>query len=264
MKKVSAYDTIGTKYNAYRNADTRITAALKDLLGLQKGSSIVDVGAGTGNYTNALASLGYKMKAVEPSPVMREQSIPHPHVEWVTGSAESIPLADGSVDGLVSTLAIHHFPDIDAASLEMWRVCGNGPMVLFTIDPRRGASFWFKDYFPGIYNRIFDVFPPVEELISIFTGDHGATASIHDFPLPFDLADLNMHAGWNKPEIYFDPEVRRGMSGFAVSDESEIKEGLNLLKRELENGDWEKHNGHLRKKSCYDLGFVFVKLQTGI
>jgi ubiquinone/menaquinone biosynthesis C-methylase UbiE len=255
------YDAIGVKYNTYRNADIRIVTILKELLGLPDGSTVVDVGAGTGNYTNALASMGYKLKAVEPSAVMREQVIPHPNVEWLAGSAESITLSDASVNGLISTLAVHHFPDLYTAAAEMWRVCGSGPMVLFTIDPRRGKPFWFRDYFPGIYKQLFDAFVPVKELISVFTEKHDAITSIRSFPLPRDYSDLNMHAGWNKPEIYLDPAVRRGMSGFAMSDHSAIQDGLKLLRHDIKTGEWDKRNGQLRAKQSYDFGFIFVKMQ---
>ena len=255
------YDAIGVKYNTYRNADIRIITILKELLGLPDGSIIVDVGAGTGNYTNALASMGYKLKAIEPSAVMCEQTIPHPNVEWFAGSAESIPLPDDSVDGLISTLAVHHFHDLSTAAVEMWRVCGNSPMVLFTIDPRRGRPFWFREYFSGIYKRLYDAFVPVEKLISFFTEKHDAIASIHNFPLPCNLSDLNMHAGWNKPEIYLDPAVRIGMSGFAMSDQSEVQDGLELLHRDLITGKWEKRNGRFRTKGSYDFGFIFVNIK---
>jgi ubiquinone/menaquinone biosynthesis C-methylase UbiE len=255
------YDTIGLKYNTYRNADIRIVTILKELLGLPDGSTIVDIGAGTGNYTNALASMGYKLKAIEPSAVMREQIIPHPNVEWFAGSAESIPLPDASVNGLISTLAVHHFPDLYNAAAEMWRVCGSGPMVLFTIDPRRGEPFWFREYFSGIYERFFDAFIPVEKLISVFTEKYDTIASIHNFPLPHDLSDLNMHAGWNKPEIYLDPAIRRGMSGFAMSGHSEVQDGLKLLRRDLKTGEWVKRNGRFKTKNSCDLGFIFVKIQ---
>jgi ubiquinone/menaquinone biosynthesis C-methylase UbiE len=167
---------------------------------------------------------------------MRQQVIPNPNVEWLAGSAQSIPLPDASVDGLISTLAVHHFPDLAAAAVEMRRVCGSGPMVLFTIDPRMGEPFWFRDYFPAIYNRLFESFVPLEELISIFTGNHSAIATVRDFPLPCDLSDLNMHTGWNRPEIYFDPAIRRGMSGFAMADQDEVQNGLGLLSRDLETG----------------------------
>jgi len=138
---LTRYDTIGTNYNSYRNADARIISVLKELLGLPGGSVVVDVGAGTGNYSNSLAVLGYKVKAVEPSEVMRKQAVPSLNVEWLAGSAEIIPLPDASAAGVISTLAVHHFPDIRAAAAEMRRVCNNGPIILFTIDPRRGEPF---------------------------------------------------------------------------------------------------------------------------
>jgi ubiquinone/menaquinone biosynthesis C-methylase UbiE len=255
------YDTIGREYNSYRNADIRIVTLLKGLLGLPEGSTILDIGAGTGNYSNALATMGYKIKAVEPSKVMRLQFSPHPDVEWFEGSAESIPLPDESVDGLISTLAVHHFTDLSTAAAEMWRVCGNSPMVLFTIDPRRSEPFWFREYFPVIYKRLFDTFIPVEELISVFTEKYYAIASIHNFPLPYNLSDLNMHSGWNKPEIYLDPEIRKGMSGFAMAAQAEVKDGLRMLRRDLRTGEWEKCNGRLRTKESCDFGFIFVKIK---
>lgn len=249
------------KYNSYRDADARIVSILKEMLGLPEGATIVDVGAGTGNYSNALAALGYRLKAIEPSSTMREQAMMSVGVEWMAGCAESIPLPDGSVDGLISTLAVHHFSNLPAAAAEMWRVCGNGPQVLFTIDPRRGEPFWFREYFPTIYARLFDSFVPIEELISVFTRGRDAVATVRRFPLPHDLSDLNMHAGWNRPEVYFDYAVRRGMSGFAMSDCSEIQAGLDLLSLDLKSGEWDKRNGHLRAKDSYDLGFVFVKIR---
>ena len=262
MIALTRYDDIGIQYNSHRNADARIVSVLKDLLGLPAGAVIVDVGAGTGNYSNALAAAGYLLKAVEPSEVMHGQSMPNLNIEWLTGSAESLPLPDSSADGLISTLAVHHFSDIQTAAMEMWRVC-KGPLVLFTIDPRKGEPFWFKEYFPGIYARLFDAFIPLEELISIFTSHRDAIATVRGFPLPHDLMDLNMHAGWNRPEIYLQPAIRRGMSGFALADPVEVQNGIKMLKRDLETDDWDIRYGHLRNKDDYDLGFAFVKLQPG-
>jgi hypothetical protein len=46
---------------------------------------------------------------------------------------------------------------------------------------------------------IVDAFVPAEELLSAFTRTRDATATVRGFPLPHDLSDLNMHAGWNRP-----------------------------------------------------------------
>jgi len=68
------YESIGEGYSRHRPADSRIVRELARLLELPKGSEIVDVGAGTVNYAFALARLGYRVVAVEPSATMRRQA----------------------------------------------------------------------------------------------------------------------------------------------------------------------------------------------
>ena len=99
MVNTKTYNTIGKNYIVNRTADHRIIKNILELLNLPLGSLIADIGAGTGNYANALADLGYKVKAVEPSEEMQRQGIPNDQVEWHSGTAELIPLFDNSVDG---------------------------------------------------------------------------------------------------------------------------------------------------------------------
>src|SRR6266436_6678041 len=73
----SRYDEIGRGYTSTRAADARIVLRLIDLLGLSAGVTICDVGAGSGNYANALADRGYRILAVEPSATMARQARPH-------------------------------------------------------------------------------------------------------------------------------------------------------------------------------------------
>jgi ubiquinone/menaquinone biosynthesis C-methylase UbiE len=259
---VVSYDEIGRGYNFYRKADVRVLKMLIELLGLPVGSVVADIGAGTGNYTNGLAEYGYKMNAIEPSGEMRNQALFSENVEYIAGSAESIPLADNSVDGVVSTLAIHHFPSMIDATREMKRICANGPIVLFTNDPRQGEEFWFQDYFPEIYQWLFKAYSPVEELADLVANVGKWSKSVHRFPLPHDFSDFNMRSGWNRPELYLDPDVRRCMSGFALASNSEVDEGVERLHRDLESGRWDEKYGDLRKRDSYDLGFVFLKFNT--
>jgi ubiquinone/menaquinone biosynthesis C-methylase UbiE len=259
---MARYDEIGKGYNAYRKADHRVLKMLIELLGLPVGSVVADIGAGTGNYTSGLAEYGYRMKAVEPSEEMSNQAIFSENVEHIAGSAESIPLADNSVDGVVSTLASHHFFSMIDAAGEMKRICPNGPVVLFTNDPRQGETFWFSNYFPEIYQWLFSVYSPVEELADLVATIGGWSISVHRFPLPHDLSDFNMRSGWNRPELYLDPSVRRCMSGFALASESEVESGVERLGNDLESGRWDEKYGALRKRDSYDLGFVFLKFET--
>lgn len=77
MMNIPIYNSIGSHYNSNRSADSSVTPIIKELLGLTEGSIVADIGAGTGNYSNALADLGYRIKAVEPSEEMRKQAKPN-------------------------------------------------------------------------------------------------------------------------------------------------------------------------------------------
>jgi ubiquinone/menaquinone biosynthesis C-methylase UbiE len=52
---MTLYDSIGKNYNSTRQSDKRIVNKLISLLNLPIGSTIADIGAGTGNYSNAIA-----------------------------------------------------------------------------------------------------------------------------------------------------------------------------------------------------------------
>jgi ubiquinone/menaquinone biosynthesis C-methylase UbiE len=128
MKPV-LYDKIGKNYSFQRRGDYRIADCLIDYLNIPKNSIIADIGAGSGNYSNALADRGFLVKAIEPSDIMKNQSIKKDKVEWISGVAENIPLPDASVDAVVSILANHHFRSLPKSLTEMNRICPGGPIV---------------------------------------------------------------------------------------------------------------------------------------
>lgn len=95
-------------------------------LGLGSDSTIVDLGAGTGKLTRALLAAGGRVIAVEPGDAMRaELERALPHVEALRGAAESIPLADESVDCVAVGQAFHWFRH-DEALPELHRVLRPG------------------------------------------------------------------------------------------------------------------------------------------
>jgi ubiquinone/menaquinone biosynthesis C-methylase UbiE len=253
------YNKIGKGYTVHRTADPRIVANLLELLSLPEGAILADIGAGTGNYAYALGDLGYIIFAVEPSQEMRSQATPHRNVEWFPGKAEAIPLADHSVDGVLIILAVHHFSSLEKAAREIRRICPNGPIVIFTFDPRQGEEPWFKHYFPEIYRKDFISFPPLEEVSNWLIEGSGWEKQIHPFPLPHDLSDKVMYAGWNKPEIYLDPQFRENVSGLALAPETIVQKGVEALRIDLESGKWDKENGYLRRQESFDAGFRFLR-----
>jgi ubiquinone/menaquinone biosynthesis C-methylase UbiE len=101
-------------------------AWVADRLGLRPGRTVLDLGAGTGKLTRALLETGARVIAVEPGDAMRaELERAAPGAEALRGSAEEIPLPDGSVDATAIGQAFHWFRH-DVALPELHRVLRPG------------------------------------------------------------------------------------------------------------------------------------------
>jgi ubiquinone/menaquinone biosynthesis C-methylase UbiE len=262
MKPV--YDEIGIHYSKYRKADYRIVEKITGLLNLPEKSIVAEVGAGTGNYSYAIAEKGYYIKAVEPSDVMIKQRKTHPSIEWIKGQAEDIPLGNKSVDAVIGILSVHHFSNLKKSLEEMSRISSKGPILFFTYDPRQIDRWWLADYFPFLWDDSFKFFLPIDELaekIHTVTNRH---MSIHTFELPHDLTDYFAAAGWRRPEIYLDPIVRSCISSFATVDRSIVEKGVNILRADLNSGEWDRKYGRLKTLNRLDLGYRFVLAKSGL
>ena len=95
---------------------------------------VVDLGAGTGKGTRAIARLGHEVVAVEPSDGMREAltaslgSLPKVvagRISILAGGAEAIPVETRSVDAVTAFQSWHWF-DAEAAAAECARVLRPG------------------------------------------------------------------------------------------------------------------------------------------
>ena len=254
------YDTIGKSYSKTRAADPRITKRLVDLLQLPTGARLLDIGAGTGNYSCALAAGGYQVTALEPSRIMRDQGKKHSRLFWIAGEAESLPFESGSFDGIVMTLCIHHFSDWRKAFEEARRVSRDGPIVVFTFDPDFESGFWLFDYFPDFVKNDREWLPKIGEMRDYFSDRLGRSMSVHRFALPSDTVDHFAAAGWAKPELYLNETFRSGISSFARLDEKRVESGLAQLSEDLDSGAWDRKFGYLRNCENLDVGYIFLEI----
>jgi ubiquinone/menaquinone biosynthesis C-methylase UbiE len=95
------------------------------------GTTLVDIGAGTGQFAAAFSDwFGVSILAVEPSAAMRERIARTPTIQALEGDATALPLPDGSADGAWLSLVIHHIQDLPAAAREIRRVLRPGAPVL--------------------------------------------------------------------------------------------------------------------------------------
>jgi SAM-dependent methyltransferase len=118
-----SFDSVADEYEQTRPT---YPPALLDALPLDADAAVLDLGAGTGKLTRVLAERYRDVTAVEPLANMRamlERVVPG--VTALPGSAERIPLDDGSVDGVFAAQAFHWF-DKPVALPEIARVLRRG------------------------------------------------------------------------------------------------------------------------------------------
>ncbi len=98
------YQVAATSYERSRPGYApEAVAMLVEALRITPGTRVVDVGAGTGKLTRQLLGTGARIVTVEPVAAMREQfRAVLPDVDVLQGSAEALPLPDGSVDVAVA------------------------------------------------------------------------------------------------------------------------------------------------------------------
>jgi SAM-dependent methyltransferase len=103
---------------------------------------VLDVGAGTGALTAVLAGAGWDVTALEPDPGMRHQlGAALPTVSLLAGSAESLPLADRSMDAVLAAQAWHWF-DPARAVPELERVLVPGGVLGLLWNVRDDSVPW--------------------------------------------------------------------------------------------------------------------------
>ena len=116
---------------------------------------VVDLGAGTGKLTRSLVALGHRVTAVEPLEEMLEQlRRAVPGATAVSGSAEAIPLPDGSSDVVTCAQAFHWF-DQAVALPEIARVLRRGGRIALVWNTRDHSQDWVAELADTVIGRGF-------------------------------------------------------------------------------------------------------------
>jgi len=139
------------------------------LLDPAHGQRILDVGAGKGVVANRVMMVsGAELYAIDPD-AKRIALVGQRYHEIKTrvAAAESIPFSDEFFDRVYTTMAVHHFADVETALRESERVLRNGGLlVIIDIDPRRarGRILQFMEKVMRHHTRFRDLREILEEL----------------------------------------------------------------------------------------------------
>ena len=138
-------NSFGAVADVYERGRPSYPAEAIDWLVPARARRVADVGAGTGKLTRQLRERGLDVIAVEPSAGMRKQlHTAVPGAPVLAGTAEQIPLADGTVD-LVIVAQAWHWVDPERAVPEVARVLAPGGRLGLMWNRRVENQAWVAD-----------------------------------------------------------------------------------------------------------------------
>ncbi len=225
MSNVFESDDAAERYNAARSLPektlTQWMDALRELIPLGSVASILDLGAGTGRFTSCLRdTFRCPVVAVDPSKAMLRQGQVRQldGIQWLSGSAESIPLCDKSVDLVWMSQVFHHLKNPTIAIQEVRRVLrlGGYLAVRNATEESEAGNKWSR-FFPeacGISN-------PRGEIITVVCDCGFETITIQSVPQVFASSYTE----------YYKKIGQRGLSPLLVISDEAFATGMERLKR---------------------------------
>jgi demethylmenaquinone methyltransferase/2-methoxy-6-polyprenyl-1,4-benzoquinol methylase len=163
-------------------------------LGIIPGDRILDIAAGTGTSSAAIARAGARVTALDFSAGMvavgRER---HPDIEFVEGDATALPFDDASFDAVTVSFGLRNVNDPHAALAEMRRVLVPGGRLViceFTTPPNGAVRRAYDFYLAQVVHRIAKI-SSTNPAAYTYLMD-----SIHDWPSQGVLAGWIRDAGF--------------------------------------------------------------------
>jgi len=161
------FATLAPQYRLLRDLDMRavgrVAGILRGLVAPRPGLTLLDVGTGTGRYTDAvlheLARDGAagcpRVVAVDATCEMLNAYLPTDVAlaQRIIALAEDLPFAVGEFDAVLSFNALHHF-ELPAFLREAARVLRrSGMLLLYTRTPEQNRRTVWGRFFPGFAAR---------------------------------------------------------------------------------------------------------------
>jgi len=192
---------------------------LMELMDLQSGEAVLDVGAGNGIFAREIAERvgdGGQICGIDSAePMITMSSAMCPAGEFLLGDATDLPVADGRFDVVTASQLLCFVGDPDRAVLEMYRVLKPGGRVVI-LDSDWGSLVW------NCQNQDL-----MDRVIEMFTGPYAdahvpRTLSRRLVAAGFKMTDRRTHTVLNwqpDPESYSQQTVGFIKSMMRASDD---------------------------------------------
>jgi SAM-dependent methyltransferase len=142
-------------------------------VGKQRLETILDLGCGTGRFSEALAAhFDAEVAGIDPSNKMLEHAQRKQRdrrVRYQLGRGEAIPLPNNSVDLVFMSMSFHHFDDQMRVAQECYRVLREGGTALLRTGTReRIRDYPYVPFFPKSIPIMKNLLPTGEFVRTVF------------------------------------------------------------------------------------------------
>jgi ubiquinone/menaquinone biosynthesis C-methylase UbiE len=229
------YDRVAAAYDRrYRDGGPAGLAAFVRARCAQAGDRpVLDVGCGTGRWTEEARAAGRCAVGLDPSTAMLARARARlPAAPLVRGRAESLPFASGGFGAVLCVYVIHHLDEPARFVAEAARVLGEGgTLSVLALAPHDGQDSWYLyDYFDGMREADCARYP--------------ATPSIRDWMAAAGLIDVGVaiaariEGRARGAAVLDDPILTRdGTCQLSLLSDHEFDRGLARIRRDAARGD---------------------------
>lgn len=227
------YNEISKVYDDVREGDILLINHFLQELPPEEGLNILDIGCGTGNYTDLFQKVTqarhYHVHGLEPSEGMIDKARQkNAQVVFKQAAAGDIPFENDFFDFVYMTDVIHHIPDIRRMFSEVQRILkAQGKVCIATQSHRQVAARPIAQFFPGTVRVDQARYPDIPEIVAAaqFAGLTNLKQAIL-----FEEEPVELGAG------FLELVRKKGYSMLHLLTEQEYQSGLSQLESALQNG----------------------------